>query len=333
MTNRLKRRYEPDYVHEVPVLKHGDTDADIQGAREPFLFQHEGRFYLHYDGNGTRDWGCTLAVSDDLYHWDKKGRMLQAGEEGDTDHGGACYGPTFLFDGKWYMYYVSVANTSGAPWFVPALPYRTGLATADRPDGPWTKATTNLFTLGAPGSWNEGCICAPYLVREGETFYAFYSGSNMGPNFKRTIGLLTASSPEGPWTDSEGPILPLDENLENPSLYYEPACGLWFMFVNHVGNNEEGVEFTDAVWVYWSESLTEWNAENKAVVLDAANIPWVKQVVGLPACLVDGDKLWIAFDASDGTIHENLHGHSNRDIGLSYFDLPLRSPNDKQYLG
>lgn len=323
----LHRRYEPDYVHDVPVLKHGGTEADPQGAREPFLFKHEDRFYLHYDGNGTANWGCTLAVSGDLYNWEKKGRMLEAGKPGETDHGGACYGPTFEFDGKWYMYYVSVENTSGAPWFIPALPYRTGLATSDRPDGPWTKVTTNLFQLGEPGSWNEGCICAPYIVKQDDTYYAFYSGSNMGPNYLRTIGLATAASPEGPWTDSgPEPILPLEENLENPAMYFEPELGLWFMFVNHVGVDEAGVEYTDAIWVYWSESLTAWNAENKAVVLDRANIPWVKQVVGLPAILADGGKLWIAFDASEGTIHDNFHGHCNRDIGLSSFTLPLRDP-------
>lgn len=330
MAQEAMRRYEPDYVYPEPVLRHGSVQGrngyDDQGAREPFLFAHEGRFYLHYDGNGERHWTCCLAVSDDLLHWEKKGRKLEVGPQGSYDAAGACYGPTYLFDGKWYLYYVSVQNTSGAPFYVPSMPYRTGLAVSDHPEGPWTKVSDNLFPMGEPGSWNEGCVCAPYIVRQGDTYYAFYSACNFTEPFYRTIGLAEAKSPEGPWVHREAPLLPVEEQLENPVLYYEPACGLWFMFVNHVYKGDRG-EYTDAVWVYWSESLTAWNAQDKAVALDVGNIPWAPQYVGLPSGLVAGGKLWIAFDASGETgSRENLGGHMHRDIGMSCFDLPLRRP-------
>jgi len=319
------RRYEPDYIHPVPVLEHGDS-MDINGAREVFLFEHEGLFYLHYDGNGEKNWSCCQAVSKDLLHWDKRGEQLEPGLPGEIDHGGACYGPTFFFEGKWYLYYVSVENTSGAPFYIPALPYRTGLAVADQPEGPWTKVSTDLFTLGGKGSWNEGCICAPYIIHQDGKYLAFYSASTTGPVYYRTIGLAVSDSPSGPWELSPEPLLPLEEQLENASLYFEPACGLWFMFVNHVGRDEKGQEFTEAVWVYWSPSLTQWNAEDKAVVLDASNIPWVTQAVGLPSCLVADGKLWLGFDACKDPVNAINWGNAHRDIGMSRFDLPLRPP-------
>ncbi|MBW7460235.1 hypothetical protein K0U00_39850, partial [Paenibacillus sepulcri] len=238
----------------------------------------------------------------------------------------ACYGPTFFFEGKWHLYYVSVENTSGAPFYIPALPYRTGLATADHPDGPWTKVSTSLLALGEKGSWNEGCICAPYVLQLDGRYFAFYSASTTGPDYYRTIGLAVSDSPGGPWELSPEPLLPPGEQLENASLYYEPACSLWFMFVNHVGRDEAGNEFTEAVWVYWSRSVTEWDPEDKAIVLDASNIPWVKQAVGLPACLVVGSKLWIGFDACKESVNSANIGNAHRDIGMCSFDLPLRAP-------
>ncbi|GGD46735.1 hypothetical protein [Paenibacillus nasutitermitis] len=319
------RRYEPDYIHPTPVLEHGDR-MDSNGAREIFLFEHEGLFYMHYDGNGEKSWSCCQAVSKDLIHWEKRGEQLEPGLAGEVDHGGACYGPTFCFEGKWYLYYVSVENTSGAPFYIPALPYRTGLAVADQPEGPWTKVSTDLFTLGGVGSWNEGCICAPYIIHQDGKYLAFYSASTTGPDYYRTIGLAVSDSPSGPWELSPEPLLPLEEQLENASLYFEPACALWFMFVNHVGRDEKGQEFTEAVWVYWSPSLSEWNAEDKAVVLDASNIPWVTQAVGLPSCLIADGKLWLGFDACKEPVNAINRGNAHRDLGMARFDLPLRPP-------
>lgn len=333
VTNPALRRYEPDYMHPTPVLRHGGKgDDDVNGAREPFLFAHGGKYYLHYDGNGPDRWCCCLAVSDDMIRWEKRGRMLTPGGEGEKDRAGACYGPTFYFEGKWHLYYVAVERTSGPPWFVPALPYRTGLAVADSPEGQWTKVSTEIIPLGEPGSWNEGCVCAPYVLKVNGTYYAFYSGSNFGPPYRRTIGLAAAPTPRGPWTHFPEPLLPPEEQLENPFLYFEPVCGLWFMFVNHVGRDGSGAEYTDSVLVYWSPSLTEWNPEDKAVVADASNVPWAPQAIGLPAGLAAGGKLWIAFDASSGTIRENFGSHMRRDIGMCSFQLPLRDPRVQRQL-
>jgi hypothetical protein len=57
---------------------------------------------------------------------------------------------------------------------------------------------------------------------------------------------------------------------------------LWWLFTNHVGLRN-GLEYTDAIWVYWTKDLNRWNAENKAVVLDARDCAWSRHIVGLPA--------------------------------------------------
>ena len=89
---------------------------------------------------------------------------------------------------------------------------------------------------------------------------------------------------------------------------------------NHVGIEER--EYTDAIWVYWSEDLNKWNAKNKAVVLDGNNCNWSKRVIGLPSVIKAGDKLAVFYDG----LQEKGTGHMHRDVGLAWLDLPLRIP-------
>jgi predicted GH43/DUF377 family glycosyl hydrolase len=99
----------------------------------------------------------------------------------------------------------------------------------------------------------------------------FYSAATAVPKFRRTLALARTRDLDGPWQVAPEPLLPLDEQIENSSLYYEQANGTWFLFTNHIGVDEKGLEFTDAIWVYWSRDLEKWEAGNKAVVLDGRN--------------------------------------------------------------
>ena len=56
--------------------------------------------------------------------------------------------------------------------------------------------------------------------------------------------------------------MPPEEQIENSSLYFEPANQTWFLFTNHIGL--EGLEYTDAVWVYWTKDLNRWNADSQS---------------------------------------------------------------------
>ena len=108
--------------------------------------------------------------------------------------------------------------------------------------------------------------------------------------------------------------------MENSSLYYEPATKTWFLFTNHIGL--DGGEFTDAVWVYWTEDLNHWDPKAKAVVLDGRNCTWSKRCVGLPSVVQVGRRLAVLYDAPGGS----STSHMNRDVGLAWLELPLAVP-------
>jgi hypothetical protein len=118
------------------------------------------------------------------------------------------------------------------------------------------------------------------------------------------------------------------EQVENSSLYFEEANRTWFLFTNHVGL--DGIEFTDAVWVYWSKDLNRWDPARKAVVLDAGNCSWSKHIIGLPSVIRVGDRLALFYDGNAGAKRpEGVKSHMNRDIGLAWLRLPLTPPETK----
>ena len=118
------------------------------------------------------------------------------------------------------------------------------------------------------------------------------------------------------------PALPLEEQIENSSVYFEPSNGFWFLFTNHVGIDTRG-EYTDAIWVYWSKDPLKWNPAHKAVVLDGSNCTWSKVSIGMPSVVKVEDKLAMFYDAPGG----DSIGHMRRHIGLAWLDLPLAPPD------
>ena len=53
-----------------------------------------------------------------------------------------------------------------------------------------------------------------------------------------------------------------EEQIENTSLYFEETNKTWFLFTNHIGVDDRG-EYTDSVWVYWSQDLNHWDRGTK----------------------------------------------------------------------
>jgi len=117
--------------------------------------------------------------------------------------------------------------------------------------------------------------------------------------------------------------------VENSSLYHEPTSRTWWLFTNHVGLRD-GLEYTDAIWVYWTTDLNHWSPKHKAVVLDARNCRWSRHIIGLPSVVQVGRRLAIFYDGSGSEqMPPGVKCHMQRDVGLAWLDLPLASPPAK----
>ena len=193
------------------------------------------------------------------------------------------------------------------------------------PAGPWTKQRDVIPWRPTPGGYNSVTASPGFIIRRRGEYLQFYSAATQDPRTRKTrrsIALARTKNLNGPWALSAAPLLPLDEQIENTSLYYEPANRTWFLFTNHVGLRG-GREYTDAVWVYWSKDPEKWDPRHKAVVLDTGNCKWTKNVVGLPSVVRVGKRLALFYDG----LAEDSLSHMRRDIGLAWIDLPLQPPS------
>ena len=310
------------------VLRHGDgpDKCDIYGARDVWVFEADGTYYMHYDAAGPTGWLCSLATSEDIIHWKKKGPILDLGKSGEDDSKGACYGVTY-FDGKeWHMFYLGTPNTTPPPDRVPWVPYLIMKAKGISPAGPWVKQKKITPFRPKPGTYysvtaSPGCI----VKHKGEYLQFFSAAVEDEDIIKRTLGIARTKDLDGQWIVDPSPIVPLEEQIENSSLYYEESNKTWFLFTNHIGIDD--IEYTDAIWVYWSKDLNKWDPKNKAVVLDGQNCKWSKRIIGLPSVLKVGTKLAIFYDGLKGSsVPPGAKSHMRRDIGLAWLGLPLVSP-------
>ena len=303
----------------------GPNQCDLRGARDVWVWQHAGKFYMHYDGAGPKGWLACFATGQDAEHWNPRGPVLDFGEAGSSDAASASYGTTFFDGRKWHMFYLGTPHVSPDPNLVPCFPYLTMKADSTGPAGPWVKRYKTTPFLVKSNSYYASCASPGFIVPRGNQYLMFFSASTDAP-ILRTLGLARTRDLNGSWEIQSGPILPQAEQIENSSLYFEKKNRTWFLFTNHVGI-KDGLEYTDAIWVYWSRDLTKWNRAHKAVVLDSRNCTWSKHIIGLPSVLQAGRRLAVFYDGSSAAeIPRGDQSHMERDIGLAWLELPLAPP-------
>jgi hypothetical protein len=337
----------PAALRRMPAQDHGivltygsgPDQCDRYGARDPWVFEADGIYYLHYDGGGEKGWLCIQVTSSDGIAWTNHGAVLQLGAADARDSRSASYGTTYYDGANWHMFYLGTPNTSPAPDRIPAFPYLTMKARGESAAGPWHKQYDVVPFRPKPGTYYADTASPGHIIRQGDQYLQFFSASmSEGNIIKRTLGIARTDDLQKTWTIDPEPIVSLDEQIENSSLYFEPESQLWFLFTNHVGieavQSEDSaepiwVEYTDAVWVYWSRDLNRWNADDKAVVLDRNNCAWSPRIIGLPSVLKIGDRLALYYDGREDARVGNerrdvgYSWHMQRDIGLAWLDLPL----------
>jgi predicted GH43/DUF377 family glycosyl hydrolase len=308
------------------LIRYGDgpQQCDSEGMREALIFRENDLYYLFYDGCSADGHMACLATSVDLLTWTKHGYIMDRGLPGELDAAAVLSPWVYHEHGQWHMFYIGTPNKGPAPDYVPAFPYLTFKATSKQLAGPWLKQKEVVPFRLKPGSYYSDTASAGYILRDGDTYLQFISATTTNAEgiIKRTLGIARTNDLNHSWEIDPEPLFSIEEQVENSFLYYEPTNQTWFLFTNHIGLNEQGVEYTDAIWVYWSKDLTNWSDQHKAVVLDSENCTWSKQCIGLPSIIQVGDKLALFYDAPGG----DSISHQKRHIGLAWLQLPLVAP-------
>lgn len=262
----LAARAEGAKTYRNPII-------DIIGPADPCVIRHRGVYYLYPTWDSK---GYDVFVSDDLVHWQKKGKCF-------TDPRGGVWAPDVFHntrgDGKFYLYYT--ANRPGGGKLI-------GVAVADDPLGPFenqgdlvesaidahlfqdddgacymyytclaqgfrimvqpmadplTKQGDPLFLFGPSESWEQakGHVTeGPWMLKRDGVYYLMYSGSGTdGPDY--AIGYATSDSPTGPFVKHPGnPIAKRGDGVYGPGhhcVVTGPDGNLWMVY--HQQNSEE----------------------------------------------------------------------------------------------
>ena len=192
----------PVYGSRVLVLSQGPSgDWDQAGVSQPAVVASGGLWHMWYTGTDGIASAIGYAISSDGRHWNRiQNKAVTISGAGWS---GPAYQPTVVAD----------APGSFQMWFSGDL-VGGSIGRAVGGDGVNWMGASAVLLAGGPGSWDEGGVGEPTVVRDSSGYWMWYAGvDSTGGN--ASIGLAT--SPDGvTWAKS----------LSNPILI--PKAGEWF---------------------------------------------------------------------------------------------------------
>jgi len=188
-------------------------------------------FYTYVGAGGTRVIG--RATSNDGRTLTKDGvnnPILEKGPPGKFDDNGITAATAWKEGtgaGCWRMLFTGI-NTLGA--------VAIGYATADNPEGPWTKQNSgNAVIEGGIAEWDEDDVETAGIMKVGSTYYCWYSKISV----VRKTGLATSTDLIN-WTkDVNNPIFDSERFIANPFKY----GGTYYLLIPHATNPPYYAEF------------------------------------------------------------------------------------------
>ena len=157
-----------------PVLKRGPQGSwdDLHVACAMILKEGAGKYTMWYSGHGRsekhRKWSIGLGTADNpLGPWKKHPDNPIIDDFG-------YVGGVVKAGGKYHLYTAYPIGSTGPDYSPMAL------ATAERPEGPWTKWKGNpVLKQGEWGEWDDGGFSEAEVLYHSGVFHLFYGGAKL----------------------------------------------------------------------------------------------------------------------------------------------------------
>jgi hypothetical protein len=220
-------------VTSLPCESPGWFPADF-GLKDHTVFWYDGSYYIAsiYLGSDGYEDRFAYAASPDLCQWQDLGGILQDRPAGGWD-GFRIWAP-FVHEenGVYYLFYTAVTRS-----FAQSIMLATSTNPAD-PDS-WTREGV-VFQPSHPGSvwagfdaWSD---CRdPTVIAFGAGYMMYYTGLDTAGGI---VGLATAPSLTGPWTDWGAVLTEAGSMLESATLATHDD--LYYLFYHAVGGANSG---------------------------------------------------------------------------------------------
>jgi predicted GH43/DUF377 family glycosyl hydrolase len=178
----------------------------------PFVFSHEGRFYLAYVGFDGIGYQTGIAVSDDLIHWERKGIML-ARDPNDPVTRFNVATASILRENNLQSAakLLKVKGEYVCAWHAyPSAGYEEGPAViglAYSKDLITWRREAPILTAEDGADWEKGGLYKPNIIKDGDTFYIFYNAKTDTKPWHEQTGVAMSKDLKT-WTRFKGnPIL------------------------------------------------------------------------------------------------------------------------------
>ncbi len=272
-------RYATPYRYGRPALEGSGISGafDSRSVDVPFVFMHQGRYYMMYTGFDGKGYQTALAVSDDLLHWEFSHMMLSRESLQRWDASNLC-GTWLLKESDALRTPARLKKYQGRYWMVYHAypgdgyeegPAEIGLAWCAEDDlRHWVRLENPVLSWRDGEAWEHGGLYKAGLLEIKGTFYLFYNAKTDGDLWVEQTGLCTSADMVH-WTRSKlNPLLPVSPGrwdsrfASDPYVVHDGADWLMFYYGFDGNHAQDGIAC--------SEDLLHWRKREDPLLANGA---------------------------------------------------------------
>lgn len=255
-----------------PTGRAGDFDSEMVDC--PFVFRHDGRWWMTYVGFDGRGYRTGLARSDDLFHWERCGLILDWGSDDSFDRRGAAGlwilrdprldSPVLMrYQGRFWMFYGAYDGEG-----YEAGVGRIGLAWSDGDLMRWHKVEWNPIldiTTADVGLWERDTLYKPSCIYHDGRFWLFYNAKGLvRGQIREQTGLAWSYDLRSWHRYEENPVLTVGDEGEWDSLFCSDPFICWYkdkwlmFYYGYDGKHaQDGLAFSNDLtnWEKWPQPI------------------------------------------------------------------------------
>lgn len=298
--NSIPSTYLTPYKYGFPVLTgSGQLDSFHQKSVDiPFVFWHNGQFYMMFVGYDGIGYQTGMAVSDDLLHWETKGVILPRDHAGRWDSVG-CAGTWIIKESNSLKETPTLKKIEGRYWMVyhsypdkgyEAGPAKIGLAWCeDESLMEWHKLPDPVFSWEDGEAWEQGGLYKACILSIKNKYYMFYNAKTQDERWIEQTG-LAVSDDLFHWIRHDGnPILKVTDGswdskfVSDPYIVEDQGKYLNYYFGYDYEHAREGLAFSEDLihWEKWKEPIIPNGAYGSIDAIHAhkASILWYNGIL------------------------------------------------------
>lgn len=257
---------------------------DEQGVDCPFVFRHNGRFYMMYVGFDGIGYQTALATSQDLLHWQHEAVILERLMGSNRwDRVGAA-GSWILLESDDLFDVPRLKKVDGKYWMIyhayPDVGYEAGGAVMglawceDESLLDWHRLEEPVFTYREGADWERAGLYKCCVIEHQGRYWMFYNAKGTGQWPWREETGLAFSRDLKTWERYErNPVFPTDPERFYSRFYSDPCvkrCGeAWINFGFGFDGAHAQVSFAESDdLLHWTTHPEPWIPHGEAGELD-----------------------------------------------------------------